>query len=80
MILVGFDKINKSAFSVLRSWGMRKLRILLVTVIIIGIATVAYAIPITSIIPAPFPESASLLILGCGLIGVANIARKNVVK
>ena len=42
---------------------------------IIGIATAAYALPQTAFTGKPFPESVSLLIVGSGLIFIANIVR-----
>jgi len=59
---------------------MRKIGKIFIALVVIGIAlgiaSVAYAFPFSVIISAPFPESASLLMLGTGMISVANFVRR----
>lgn len=63
-------------FSAVKGVPMGKLRIIVITLVLIGIATVAYAFPFSVIIAVPFPEAASLLMLGTGMIAVANYVRR----
>ena len=55
---------------------MKRYGIIFIIAATIGIATAAYALPFSTFKATPFPESASLLILGTGLISVANFVRK----
>lgn len=67
-----------SVFSILECAMKRYKVFLIIFFTTIGIATAAFALPHTAFIGKPFPESASLLILGSCLICLANFVRRNI--